>query len=135
MTSSPRTPGSRLAIAVLPAVAASLVPFLAMVAAWSGEAREELSLGWLLAVSSGTLHRHIAMRSVGATAAAFLRWGIVINTLRIAAVLATLLLVSFFTDLRLLPFALSLVAGTLVMLGFNSVSLLRDNAWVSRSDA
>lgn len=135
MTPEPRTRASSLILTVLPAIAASLAPFLVMAAAWRGEAWTELFLGWCLAVSSGTFHRYIALRSIGTPAGTFLRWGIVINTLRIAAVLGSLLLVSFFTDLRLLPFALSLVAGTLVMLGFNTVALLRDGAGGGGSDA
>lgn len=121
MTSLPTPIRRRAILSVLLAAILSIGASLALTAVYGPEAWPELLLGCAAAMLNGIAHALISSRSVGSPPAAFLRWGIVTNALRIAVVLGTLFAVSFLTQMRLAPFALSLVAGTVVFLVCNAV--------------
>lgn len=90
-------------------------------AAW-----RELLLGWLVAVLNGVVHAWINRKAVGSGAHEFLRWGIVMNALRLTAVLVTLLGVCFLTSLRTAPFAVTVVGCTMLFLTANAIALARE---------
>jgi hypothetical protein len=89
----------------------------------------ELLVGWILACINGVAHAAINRCAVGGQARRFLVWGIVMNALRLAAILATLLAVCFLTELTFAPFAVSLAGGAVVFLTGGALSMAgRDDA-------
>jgi hypothetical protein len=102
----------------------SLAASSALIPLFGYDAWPELLLGCVAAILNGIAHALIASRSVGAGSRVFLRWGILMNALRIAVVLCIITAVCFVSPLRVAPFALSLVAGTIVFLTCNAVVMV-----------
>jgi hypothetical protein len=87
------------------------------------EAWRELLLGLVLAVLNGLSHAWINGRAVDSGPRQFLRWGIAMNALRLAAVLTILVAICFMTSMQTAPFAVTLVGCTMVFLTSNAVAL------------
>lgn len=119
----PAPPLRRALTALAIATILSLAAAFGLAALFGLFAWKELLLGCALAAINGFAHAGINHRSVGSEPATFLRWGIVMNALRLAAVLATLLAACFLSRLWLAPFALALVSGTIIYLVCNAVAM------------
>jgi hypothetical protein len=128
MSTQPVPAGGKTAL--LSGLAGSGVFSAAFLPLYGMDALPELLAGFCGAVANGALHALISSRSDGAPARSFLRWGIVMNALRIMAVLGTLAAVCFVSRLRFAPFALSFVAGTAVFLVCNVAAMARGGAAV-----
>jgi len=76
----------------------------------------ELLLGWFCACLNAALHHAINRRAVGSEARGFLVWGIAMNALRIALLLAIFACVLLFTERAFAPFGISLAGGVIVFL-------------------
>lgn len=127
---APTHPSSSLWGVLRLTAAGSLVALaisLGMLPLFGSSATPEVLLGWLLSVLSGLAHAWISWRAaVPGHPKPY--WGLVMNILRLGAVLAIMLAVFFRSSLQAPPFGLSLVAGTAILPVVNALAISRASA-------